>query len=378
MKRAFFILAVCLLLVLAVSFSIKPAIIFLAQQQFKKVFIGSAVSIGNCSLKPLEELTLTDIEIKKGKIYNFQINTIKFQYNPLAVIKGEIQKFCLKNAKIILNLPESSILESAQYFNLKSKRRFSLAALELAELELNVKTKELNLNTKISGRINLRNKLIENFDCRTGSLEGWGWQLDNAVFQADQATGGLLFIDKIKYNKLKVEKISSQVRLKDNFLSLDSLSAGFLGGKIQAEASFKIDESVPYALNLKLIEIDLSRLVEDFNLQEKVNLRGRLTGAVSLEGIASRVTRLGGDLSAVGTGGTLTIKDTEFLEKVARNSRQPLEVLVESFKNYQYNRGVVKLFLENDNLILDIALEGEAGKRNLTVTLHNFKLGGWQ
>jgi len=378
MKRAFFILAVCLLLVLAVSFSIKPAIIFLAQQQFKKVFIGSAVSIGNCSLRPLEELTLTDIEIKKGKIYNFQINTIKFQYNPLAIIKGEIQKICLKNAKIILNLPESNILESAQYFNLKSKRRFSLAALELAELELNLKTKELNLNTKISGRINLRNKLIENFDCRTGSLEGWGWQLDNAVFQADQATGGLLFIDKIKYNKLKVEKISSQVRLKDNFLYLDSLSAGFLGGKIQAEASFKIDESVQYALNLKLIEIDLSRLVEDFNVQEKVNLKGRLTGAVSLEGIASRVTRLGGDLSAVGTGGTLTIKDTEFLEKVARNSRQPLEVLVESFKNYQYNTGVVKLFLENDNLILDIALEGEAGKRNLTVTLHNFKLGGWQ
>jgi hypothetical protein len=71
----------------------------------------------------------------------------------------------------------------------------------------------------------------------------------------------------------------------------------------------------------------------------------------------------------------LTITDDKFLNNVAKSSGQSLDILVESFKNYHYNTGVMKLSLERGDIVFDIALEGEAGKRNLSIVLHDFKLG---
>jgi hypothetical protein len=84
---------------------------------------------------------------------------------------------------------------------------------------------------------------------------------------------------------------------------------------------------------------------------------------------------LSGSFSTLTPGGTLVIMDAKFLENMARNTQLPLELLVEDFKNYRYNTGLLSLGLEDNNIILKVALEGEAGKRNLNVILHDFKLG---
>ena len=62
------------------------------------------------------------------------------------------------------------------------------------------------------------------------------------------------------------------------------------------------------------------------------------------------------------------------LENMARDTKQPLDLLVESFKDYQYNIGTIKLFLDHNNLTLDIVLDGEAGKRELKIILHDFSI----
>ncbi|MDP2911079.1 MAG: hypothetical protein Q8N76_01950, partial [Candidatus Omnitrophota bacterium] len=61
------------------------------------------------------------------------------------------------------------------------------------------------------------------------------------------------------------------------------------------------------------------------------------------------------------------------LENVAKQSNQPLDIIVESFRNYNYNNGMISLGMESGNLVMDIKLDGKAGKRNLAVVLHNFK-----
>jgi len=60
---------------------------------------------------------------------------------------------------------------------------------------------------------------------------------------------------------------------------------------------------------------------------------------------------------------------------MAINSGQSLDILVENFQNYHYNTGIMKLSFDKGNLIFNIDLEGGAGKRNLSITLHDFKLG---
>ena len=51
---------------------------------------------------------------------------------------------------------------------------------------------------------------------------------------------------------------------------------------------------------------------------------------------------------------------------------QPVDLLVESFKDYRYNVAIMNLSLENNNVMLRISLDGATGKRNLNVVLHDF------
>ncbi|MCM8789859.1 MAG: YdbH domain-containing protein [Candidatus Omnitrophica bacterium] len=119
----------------------------------------------------------------------------------------------------------------------------------------------------------------------------------------------------------------------------------------------------------------MEEFVRDFNLGEKIRLSGKLAGAVILSGSGNNIKAVNGKFMTTGTGGVLIIKDNRFLENMARNSGQLLDILAESFKDYHYNTGVIKLSFDKGNLILDIVLEGDVGKRSLNIVLHDFKIG---
>ena len=48
---------------------------------------------------------------------------------------------------------------------------------------------------------------------------------------------------------------------------------------------------------------------------------------------------------------------------------------MEGFKNYQYNTGIIKLTLGGNDLVLSIQLDGQAGKRDFNVILHDVIMG---
>ena len=81
-----------------------------------------------------------------------------------------------------------------------------------------------------------------------------------------------------------------------------------------------------------------------------------------------------GELTAAKEGGMLTITDTRFLESMAQRSGKALDIVMESFKNYRYNNGNVKVGLDKNDLTLDAAMDGAAGKRDVTVVLHDIFL----
>ena len=115
-------------------------------------------------------------------------------------------------------------------------------------------------------------------------------------------------------------------------------------------------------------------MFNDLDLNEKAEISGKIDGALTLKGRGPDIKVISGELITVEGGGVLTIKDNDYLKKMAASSNQSLDILMESFRNYHYNIGVIKLSLDKGNLVLGIALEGEVGKRNLNITLHDFKL----
>ena len=94
---------------------------------------------------------------------------------------------------------------------------------------------------------------------------------------------------------------------------------------------------------------------------------------MNLKGTGLNINAITGDFSTAEEGGMLVIKDDRLLENIASRSQQPLDILMASFKDYDYDTGIMRLYLYEGNLVLDISLDGETGIRDLDIVIHTFR-----
>ncbi|MFC1708489.1 YdbH domain-containing protein [Candidatus Omnitrophota bacterium] len=376
MKPLIYIVIIICILVLLGFFCLKPVILFLAQAQLEKVFIDSVVEIDDCDIKPFHKLELLNIKVKKEPVYDFRVGRLTIQFTPFSILKKVILKASLSDAAITINQPGKSIREFGQQLNYGGSRGvFALDSIELSDIKLNLDSKEAKLKAALSLVFDLKDQSLNSCDLKVESLTSAGFQLKNASLSTRRAgPAGTCFIDQVTHSDVTLRQVKGRARLEDEFLILDSLSAQLLGGELRGNARVVLDRDMRYTASLQFIKLDLDTIVRDFKLQEKVQLQGELAGSFVLEGSGAVVDVVSADLSAGKDGGTLTIKDNKYLDNLARRSNQSFDLIVDSFKDYRYNAGIVKLSLEGTDLIFDIGLEGEAGKRDLTVVLHDFKL----
>ncbi len=376
MKRAVYILLIFVLFIFSAAFFLKPAAIFLAKRNLSRVFIDSSVFIRGCSISPLRSITLSDLEIKNSPAYDFKISRIKIEYGLAQILKGRITKVSLEGASISINLPGKSIAKFNQYLHLGSGGAFLVQSAELKNLDLEVNANDLKTQARLSVAADLAKQRVDYCDLIIDSLEAQGLKLDGLILMFNRAgnSAGSLSIKQIKYDKARIRELQSRVTFENFTLVLDSLSAGFLDGKLLGSLTVKLDKNAQVKLALKFMDLNLEAFIKDFELGEKAQASGRLTGGISLEARGLDIAAFKGVFSSLGSGGTLVVKDTKFLEGMARNSGQSLDILVESFKNYRYNIGNIELFLDNGNLNFNVALDGEAGKRNLNIVVHAFNL----
>jgi hypothetical protein len=149
----------------------------------------------------------------------------------------------------------------------------------------------------------------------------------------------------------------------------------FLGGSVKGEFTISLGRDMNYNLRLNSQGLEIKKFVDDMKFNEKFDMTGRMDGEFSLSGMKGEIKDIRGDFNTETPGGVLIIKDKTFLKNIARQSNQPLDIVVESFRNYNYNKGIIKLAIENNNLVMEMRLDGKAGKRNLAVVVHDFNKG---
>lgn len=374
MKRILIPIFLALAIAIGTALSLKPVVLLLTKKQLTKIFNSSTVSIKDCDLAPFHQLSLCDIEIRGPQNYVFKARQITITYSPISIIKRSILKFSVQDARVAIDLPEKSLPDFMPYLNRGSSGLFSLQTLELVNFNLNWKSKDIRLEAEISAELSLIKQSVSSLNLKIVSLEGQNFLVEEGSLHIDQQLPGNLFVHKLQYDKLKIADIAAKARIEGKDFVLDSLSGQVLDGKFAGELTLKFGPSPAYLANLKFINLDLARFIADYNLKEKFQMSGKLGGEISFKGQGLMINILNGNFSAVAPGGMLIIQDASFLENIAKSSQQPLDIVVESFKNYHYNMGVVKLFLDKGNLILDMALDGETGKRNINITLHEFSL----
>ena len=133
-----------------------------------------------------------------------------------------------------------------------------------------------------------------------------------------------------------------------------------------------LGKEITYKVDINMNDFNLAFLPKGLDAAEKMDIKGKMTGSLFLRGENMKITEIKGDFSTTPPGGKLVIKDEEFLKKLAENTKQPLSVIEEGFKNYDFTEGTLRVSRNADSILLHIMLDGAKGKRDITVALYNF------
>jgi hypothetical protein len=297
--------------VLAVS--INPFILFIVREQLKKRLPGSTVAISRCRFIFFRGISLNGILVSKAPVYDLRIRSLSIGFSPATIFKAF----------------QGGLAQ----------------AIESCEIT------------------------IDYFDFNKARLTGGYLKVSRTN------DNGEVGCAEFKYEKLRVKDIKGKSSLKKETLRFDSLSGQLLSGSFKGDSFVLLNSSLGYQAKTDFSNLDLGTFMKDFALNEKAEVSGTVSGFLELRGDSRKFEVMEGNLDSSKEGGTLTIKDTKFLENMARSSGQALDLVVESFKNYRYNTAKITLFLKDNNLVFLIDLNGSAGKRTLDITLHDFNLG---
>ncbi len=363
MRRLIIILlVVCFIFALAAVF-IRPIIVILAKKQLENIFINSQVSIGRC---------VFHIAIKNQGVYDIKVKEAAIQFKLFSIFKTGSLRISLKNPAVYVNAPKKPMRDFSGYLKI-SRGAPIFKSVEVSDLVLDLNMLDMTVRASLGLKLNLPAQSLDYLNLKINTFSMFGLQLENVLLQfgpdSDQGQFSLL---SLKYDKFSAADIKGDIKLQDMVLSVYGVSAKVLNGVMQL--NLKVDKSLYYFLNMKCTDFDIEKFIQDFNLREKFDMTGKLSGGLKLKGKAGQIETLEGNFSTLLPGGKLVITDTKFLENMARTTRQPESLLVESFKNYWYNIGVMNLGIEKGNIFLKINLQGDTGKRDFSLILHDFKL----
>lgn len=379
MKNKFAVIFVALLAAGALFFiAYRPFVSSLAKRQLQNIFKGSTVSVGPCAVN-LSSLSVRNIEIKKASQYDIHIGKVRVLYSPLSLSRLMISEIELSDAAVNVDLKKASIhellsLAAPQGPPATASPGIKIGGVKVENVRINVKSGDFNFDGAASAKIDLAGKAVDSLAAEIFSADYQGVKVEgvSVAFQEGQ-TPGHLAIRQVVYNKLKIKNIQGGVDIGAASVSLDPLSAETLEGRVSGQGTLAFDKGMAYSLVLDVAGVDLAQFVSDFELQERVGLTGKISGRIAVDGQGPAFRIAEGTLKSI-EGGTLVIKDETILQNLAQRSQQSMGLLVDGFKDYHYNIGIMKISSDQGNLIGEVSLEGEKGRRDLTVVLHNFIL----
>ena len=358
------------------SFYACRIIIATAKWQLEKTFPASSVSIGGCRLDIGRRLVFSDIEIKRKDTYDFKIGEVNISYRIPSVFIGAISGISAEGMSFTVDAPQKSAKELKDMINLSRRSIFRVYTATLSNLRIKFTSRDIEFDGMFLFRIYPTKKIIQQISVSIDNLETRGVSLKKTHIEgglsADNPAG--LSIEEIIYNKSVITDVTGSVFAEGATLFLEHLTAQLFDGNILGKIKVEIDEKRTFSTALTCSGLDITRFIEDFKLGERFRITGTVNGSISFKGEQSGIEDISGALSINPPGGVLVIKDTSFLENMAKKSKQSLDIVMESFKNYEYNIGDMKVSLDGSNLILDIVLEGETGKRTFNIILHDIAI----
>lgn len=246
-----------------------------------------------------------------------------------------------------------------------------LRTIEVHGLVLDIRTSDLTLKGSLSFSRDLKEDRWRSLEMRIESLRAGAIDAKDVQAGLPVRGQGSFSVDSLSLGKITVRDIRGSLRFTDEFLELGTVTAGLWESRLAGSLRLTLSPGLQYAARLTVSDLPVSAVMKNFEWDKKCSANGILNGEVRLEGVPGKVTLLDGGLTAAPPGGDIVILDPDFFQRIADSAKQPVEIVKASFENYHYNTGTVGLSLVEQNVRLNFQLDGEKGKRDLEVTLHD-------
>jgi len=336
-KISYIFIVFLTIFLIAGYFFAKPILLPIINKELQKIFKESSVSDFRLTKDFIE---FQGVKIKERNSYDVKIEKARVYYKLRSILKKKIEK------------------------------------IEAINLNLDFSKDDIKIKAIASIQLDIPTKIIDYIKLSIPSLNTNLFQAEGITLNAAQGQdAGEFYIKAINYNKLKIGNVAGKAGLEGNILNISPILVSFLGGNVKGEFNISLDGEMNYSLRLNSQSLEIKNFVDEMELNEKFDMTGRLDGTFSMSGRGQEIKEIKGDLHTDANGGILIINDKTFLENVAKQANQPLDIIVESFRNYNYNNGIIKLSTETGNLVMDLKLEGASGKRSLAIILHDFNKG---
>jgi hypothetical protein len=367
--------AIILLLGLLSSFN-SQTVKAIAKWRLENIFIDSVVSIRECRFQPASSLSFSGIRIGREGFYDFVIDDARADYDILSLLTGRVARVCLDDLRLTIKNRETKLVQAKDLVDLPRGGLFRVDDIIATNAIFDITTQDIALNGTLSIGSSAVDERVNNIDVLIEALKAYGVSFEQArIVRGRDNERTDLSVKKIIYNDLLLANAKGIVLFEDGALHINSLTSELLNGTISGKIKVFFEKSGAFSMDLTCAGMSLETFIKDFKLTEKTRLTGKMNGSISLKGNGLKITDMSGDFSTQPPGGVLIIKETRFLENMAKSSKQSLDLIMETFSNYRYTIGRMRVSLDGGDLLLDIALEGEAGKRTFNVILHDFITG---
>jgi hypothetical protein len=327
------------------------------------------ISVARLDFLP-HRLLLSGIKIIQDKNLDIKIKNIVLDYD---IFKREITKISLYDSYAKLNISRQKIEELAKSKSESQPQGFlKIRTLEVSGLDLELKMYDLRLNANVWASIDVEKGMPLDYFLSITELERQGFFLKEGFFQmrANKAEG-IFRIKESGSGGLVVRDVKGKSELRGGSVFFKNIEGEVLNGKMSGRIDFGVQEKT-YSFDLSLFNISLGALAESFNFEQKLGISGALSGNIHILVKDTDLLDIKGDLAAPLPGGIFVIKDQKFVKTIAANSNQSLQLVSDSFKDYRYSEGLLKLYLQDGNLIIKADLDGEKGRRDFLITYYAF------
>lgn len=250
--------------------------------------------------------------------------------------------------KLIVNV-DNFFIEIAKINNIKFTTRIVLNAIVENENKLDYKKIEISDFNISSNNLNINNLSLR------------------------LASDGIcnLAIPSLKIKNKEIKNIKLPLRIKDKMIELLLAPNIFFGDKAFWQGMISIIPPADLFLQMQLQNASWVNFIEIFDDKNEVTLEGLHNGLFTLSLRANHLNEINGYFEN-NSGGFINIKKETSLDFL-RNylDKASYKLLIDSLKNYKYNKGKIMLGKVDNAISLDMRFESDiGGERKLGINLH--------